>query len=224
MGSASTSLVNEGVVTVVAGRFEALIGRGLTSIIGDDDRVVILDSDVESTKLERVAMELAPDAAIVDEAGLRLLSPCVRAIQAATGVIVLARDPTHSYGMVLLAAGVTCIACNASTGQILDSLHVACQGGCMFVSADGHRIEQPNRADVQILTKRENDVLAGLSHEKSHEEIAQHLSISVATVKKHTTRLLYKLGAPSKRELAGVPVFGGGSSSPPAPPSHYEEH
>jgi DNA-binding NarL/FixJ family response regulator len=124
---------------------------------------------------------------------------------------VLARDPAHSYGMVLLAAGVTCVPCNASTGDILDALHVACQGGCMFVPANGHPTKQPDRANVQILTRRESEVLEDLSREKSHAEIAQHLSISAATVKKHTTRLLCKLGASSKRELAGVPVLRGSS-------------
>jgi DNA-binding NarL/FixJ family response regulator len=209
MASASAGTVKQGAVTVVAGRFEALIGRGLTSIIGDDDRVGILECDVESTELKRAVAELVPDAVIVDETGLRLLAPSVLAIQAATGVVVLVRDPALSYGMALLAAGVTCVARNASTRDILDSLYVACRGGCMFVSANGHRIEQLNRANVQILTKREREVLEHISHERSHEEIARHLRISVATVKKHTTGLLGKLGASSKRELTGLPIFGG---------------
>jgi DNA-binding NarL/FixJ family response regulator len=196
------------VVTVVTGRFEALVAHGLLSILGQDDRVRILASELESNSLKQAVRDLTPHVAIVDELYLPTLSCWVGAIRSATGVIVLARKPPFPYGMVLLAAGVTCVAGNGSVIDLLASVDVAGRGGCMFVSADGNRIERPERELEGILTKRENEVLEGLSNDRPYVEIAEDLSISLTTLRKHTTSLLRKLGASSKREIRGMPTFG----------------
>ncbi len=194
-------------VTVVAGSFDALMGRGLASVLDEDTGVRVLDSDLEGAKLTRAVMELAPHVAILDEVSLRSLSRGLWAIQPEIGVLVLAREPTLAYGMVLLAAGVSCVAGNASVGDILTSVHTAGQGGCTFVSTDGGRVERRDRKTEGILTQRESQVLEGLSESRSYVEIARDLEISVATVKKHTTSLLHKLRASSKRALVGMPIF-----------------
>ena len=50
------------------------------------------------------------------------------------------------------------------------------------------------------LTQRELDVLQLLGRRKSNKEIAQALSISVVTVKRHTVSLYEKLSVPSRRQ------------------------
>jgi DNA-binding NarL/FixJ family response regulator len=205
---AGAPISDGGVVTVVAGCFEALVGRGLAGILGEDTRVRILASDLESAALKHAVTDLAPQVAILDEVSLRSMSRDVRAMQSATGVLVFAREPTITYGLVLLSAGVSCVAGNASAGDILASVQITGQGGCVFVSGDGGRVERPDREKGKILTERESQVLEGLSKGKPYGEIAPDLKISPATVKKHTTSLLGKLGASSKRELVGMPILG----------------
>jgi DNA-binding NarL/FixJ family response regulator len=195
-----------GVVTVVAGSFEALVRRGLASVLAEDTSVRVLDSNLEGTNLEHTVMELAPQVAILDEASISLARRLM-ALQPAIGVLVLAREPTFTYGMVLLAAGLSCVAGSASEADIVTSLHIVGQGGCRFVSADGRRVRRPDREAEGILTKRESQVLGGLSENESYAEIALKLKISAATVKKHTASLLRKLGASSKRALVGMPIL-----------------
>jgi DNA-binding NarL/FixJ family response regulator len=195
-----------GAVTVVAGVLEPLMSRGLASVLGEDRGIHLLDHDLEGDGFSQIVMELAPDVAIVGEKHLRALSTSVHAIKQATRIVVLAREPRHSFGMVLLTAGVACVAGNASVTDILATVHIAARGGCVFVSSDRRRIERPDH-EQPTLTKRECQVLERLSEDVSYEEIARDLEISVATIKKYTSGLLRKLGASSKRELRGVPVF-----------------
>lgn len=193
-------------MTVVAGRFEVLVGRGLASVLAEDTSVRVLDSNLERVMLKRAVMELAPQVAILDEVNISL-ARCLMALQPAIGVVVLAREPTLTYGMVLLAAGVSCVAGSASAADVAMSVHTVGHGGCVFVSADSGRVERPDRDPQGILTKRESQVLGGLSGDKSYAEIALELKISVATVKKHTASLLRKLRASSKQALIGMPIF-----------------
>src|ERR1700689_839996 len=126
-------------VTVVAGRFEALVRRGLASVLAEDTSVLVLESNLEGSDLKRAVMELAPQVAILDEVDISL-ARCLMALQPAIGVLVLAREPPFAYGMVWRAAGGSCVAGNAAEADIVTSLHIVGQGGCRFVSSDGRRV------------------------------------------------------------------------------------
>jgi DNA-binding NarL/FixJ family response regulator len=52
------------------------------------------------------------------------------------------------------------------------------------------------------LTKRELDVLKGVAQGMSNAEIAQHLSVSVTTVRSHVHSLLGKLNLSSRTQAA----------------------
>jgi DNA-binding NarL/FixJ family response regulator len=202
-------------VSVVAGRFEVLVGRGLASVLAEDTSVRVLESNLERVGLKRAVMQLAPQVVVLDEVNISL-ARCLMALAPAIGVVVLAREPTSTYGMVLLAAGVSCLADSASAADIATTVHTVGHGGCVFVSADAGRVKRPDRDPAGILTKRETQVLAGLSDDKSYAEIALELKISVTTVKKHAASLLGKLRASSKQVLIGMPILWDQSSWPVA--------
>jgi two-component system nitrate/nitrite response regulator NarL len=215
MTSAPPPGMGQGLVTLVVGSFDALVGHGLMSILGGDRRIRILDAGVEAVRVKEVVGALSPAVVILDEANLRLLWSWLSATQPTTGVVVLAREPLHCYGMVLLAAGATCVAQNARAADILAAVHAAASGSCMFVTVVGECVAWSGRGEPGMLTLREHQVLEGLSEKRSDEEIARGLMISPVTVRKHTARLLGKLGAASRRDLGGLPVLGRGAGRGP---------
>jgi LuxR family maltose regulon positive regulatory protein len=53
---------------------------------------------------------------------------------------------------------------------------------------------------VEPLTRRESEVLLQLSDRRSNKEIAENLTISILTVKKHTGNIYEKLGVKKRGE------------------------
>lgn len=63
--------------------------------------------------------------------------------------------------------------------------------------------EQPARTTVE-LTKRELEVLAGMSHGRSNAQIGADLYLSEDTVKTHARRLFRKLGAADRAQAVAI--------------------
>jgi len=75
-------------------------------------------------------------------------------------------------------------------------------GGIPRLSADGG-------APVVELTKRELEVLAGMSHGRSNAQIGADLFLSEDTVKTHARRLFRKLGASDRAQAVAIGLRGG---------------
>ena len=56
-----------GHVTVVLGRFDALVGRGLTQILNEDRDLRIIGTDLDDAALEHTVARQAPQVAILDD-------------------------------------------------------------------------------------------------------------------------------------------------------------
>lgn len=194
------------IVTVVVGRFDPLVGRGLIDVLREDYRLRVLASGLGRAALERVVVQQAPRVVILDETAGHSLLARLRSVRSATGVLVLTYAPTRTDGMRLLAAGATCLAWSASGTDILAAIHLTAQGGRMFVSADGYRIERRYPNGMQLLTPREAEVLEHLTRDRSYAQIALALQISENTVQSHVRSVLRKLNVPSKRDLVGLPL------------------
>jgi DNA-binding NarL/FixJ family response regulator len=188
-------------VRVAVGRFAPVVARGLVDVLTDDPTVSACAAGVEAGELEQLLTHRVVQAAIVDEA-----VSSVRCTGQALGVVVFAHRPRVSHGMVLLEAGVSCVADSAREGELLAAVHLAASGGCMFAAGGGERVERRSSLEEGLLTDREVQVLAGLSNGYPSKQIASTLGISASTVRTHTAALVGKLGAVDSRELVGAPV------------------
>ncbi|NJM06423.1 response regulator transcription factor [Candidatus Gracilibacteria bacterium] len=56
----------------------------------------------------------------------------------------------------------------------------------------------------EMLTRRETEILALLAERWSNQEIAEHLTVSLNTVRKHTSTIYDKLGVGSRREAVST--------------------
>jgi DNA-binding NarL/FixJ family response regulator len=196
-------------VTAVVGRFDPLIEHGLAHVLGSDPKVHVIASGLEHAELERTVMDYAPEVAVLDETAEPFTLTRLRSLRPTTGVIVIAHNPSRTYGMNLLTSGATCLARSVSVADILSAVHFTAQGGRLFVTLDGERAERQYPSDVCLLTPRETEVLEHLSVGRSNPEIARTLQISVETVHTHVAHIRQKLKVQSKRDLIGIPVLGG---------------
>jgi DNA-binding NarL/FixJ family response regulator len=188
------------VVTVLLGRFEPLVGIGLTGALRSDERICVLASDLEMSALQREAGRQLPRVAIVDEAHEPLLLRRLRASQPSLGVVVLAHKPSLEYGMRVLASGASCLSRSATVSEVLASIHLTAKGGRVFTAPDDGKLKHAKPAGAPDLTPREHQVLALIRAKRSNREIARDLQISVNTVKSHVASVRQKLNVKRKRE------------------------
>jgi DNA-binding NarL/FixJ family response regulator len=195
-------------VTVVLGRFDPLVGRGVAQILREDQGLRIVGSNLDRAALERAVSVQAPQVAIIDEAEVADPSALdqLRAARQAIGIVVLAHLPTVAYGTRLFAEGASCVAKEASAENILAAVHIAANRRRVFVADDGHLVERSHPATVASLTPREAEVLEYLSKGRSHGEIAHALQLGVETVRTHAAHIRAKLGVQNKRELIGLTI------------------
>jgi DNA-binding NarL/FixJ family response regulator len=193
-------------VAVVMSRFEPVLAIGLSFVLRGDRRLDVLESGLDHTALLRALVRWAPQVAILDETAERALGRRLRSMRPATGRLVFAHQPEHKYGMMLLAAGATCVARSAPPDEILAAVHLVAEDGRVFVTADGERIERRYPENAPALTPREIDVLKRLSEDKPHQQIAHELEIGLRTVHTHASQIFGKLGVRRRRELIGMPI------------------
>jgi len=195
---------DSGKVTIVVGRFDPLVRRGVKDALADDRRLDILASDLEDGILERTVFTELPCVVILGEAVDYALLARLKSSARGTGVLVLAHDPPRVCGTTLLKVGATCLAGNASPEDLIDAVHLAAKGDLLFISADGQRVQRPSLERARLLTDRETEVFGQLSKGRSDAAIALDLRISVATVRAHVRSVLRKLNVRSRRWLVGM--------------------
>lgn len=180
-------------VTVLLGRLDELIRRGLREVLCEDPSVRVLDPESCGATCEPAGELSAPYVLVVDEASVPEPTALqrLRASRGAIGVIVLTSDPTGAYRQRMLGGGVFCVCKDAAASDILVAVHLAAVARRPPVT--------------QSLTARETEVLGCLSLGYSYAETAHALCIGVETVRTHSARIRGKLGVRSKHELVAHP-------------------
>jgi two-component system, NarL family, nitrate/nitrite response regulator NarL len=192
-------------ITMVIGRFEDLIGRGLVSLISDDPNIELLAADIELDVLDATLAEHAPKVALINFGSLRTPVEVNRLHNRhpETRLLVLANRPTPSECNQMLAFGATaCLSKETQARDILNAIHLASRG--LHVLPRTTNDFAPEPLGPELLTPREADVLEHLQAGRSNAEIALALSVSVETVRTHRRNIYRKLGVRTRRELASL--------------------
>jgi hypothetical protein len=86
-------------ITVVLGRFDALLSLGLAQTLGEDRSLKIVGADLDRADLEDAVASKAPRVVVLDEATVvqPILLERLRDAQPAIGIVVLAHLPTVAY-------------------------------------------------------------------------------------------------------------------------------
>jgi DNA-binding NarL/FixJ family response regulator len=186
-------------VTVVIGRFDDLVTRGLRALVDEDPSLSLLADGVARDQLRGLLRARRPDVAIVDVA--TLTSPAeVREFGdafPATRLVLLAERLSSTECAQLLAFGAAaCLSRSTQARDVLNAIHMASRE--MQLTP---REVQAAGPDTSVLTPREVEVLAELQRRRANAQIASDLHISVETVRTHARSIYRKLGVGSRREL-----------------------
>jgi DNA-binding NarL/FixJ family response regulator len=192
--------------TVVAGRFEDLVAKGLEVVIGDDPNLDLAARDVPLSEIESTAAKHSPAVVLLNFAALG--SPVE--VQALTQrlpdarILVLANRPTAAECTQMLAFGATgCLSKETEARDIVNAIHLASRGMHVLPrsAAAGGGVDRLGMEGNE-LTAREAEVLELLQDGHTNAEIAEALEIGIETVRTHARSIYRKLGVPSRRELA----------------------
>jgi DNA-binding CsgD family transcriptional regulator len=118
-----------GSVSVVVGRLEPVLARGVGRLLREDGGVRVVADGVEAAALERVVAQRAPRVLIVDERVQH--GPIARLQRAhpALGVLVLARSPSPLLRSALRALGIGCVEVAGPADRVLAAVHDAQRAG-----------------------------------------------------------------------------------------------
>jgi NarL family two-component system response regulator LiaR len=188
-------------ITVAVARFEDIVGRGLRSLIDEDDHLELVAFDFAHEQAAAMLDSHEPQVAILNFGSLSSASE-LRDLHRAypqTRLLVLANRPSPSECRQMLAFGATaCLAKSTQARDVLHAIHLASRGMHVLPPA-GMDVHDP--IGPEMLTPREADVLELLQSGRSNAEIAQTLHVSVETVRTHARRVYRKLGVRTRREL-----------------------
>jgi DNA-binding NarL/FixJ family response regulator len=202
-------------ITVVAGRFEDLVSRGLRILIDEDPNIELTVADVAWEQLPGELDRHRPQVAIVNFGSLGSAIDVNRLhVQfPATRLVVLASRPSQAECNQMLAFGATaCLSKETQARDILNAIHLASRG--LHVLPRTKAEMAPFDTGPDLLTPREADVLALLQEGRSNAEIAAALHVGIETVRTHARSVFRKLGVKTRRDLASLSVNG-----PPSRPS-----
>ena len=192
--------------TVVAGKFEDLIAKGLEAVIEGDPDLDLAARDIPLSEIESVAATHSPAVVLLNFAALA--SPVeVQALTQRlpeTRIVVLAHRPTAAECTQMLSFGATgCLSKETEARDIVNAIHLASRGMHVLPrsAAAGGGVDRLGMEGSE-LTAREGEVLELLQDGCTNSEIADALAIGVETVRTHARSIYRKLGVPSRRELA----------------------
>ncbi len=126
-------------------------------------------------------------------------------------IIVLTSFPDRDKVQDALAAGaISYLLKNVSGEDLAAAIRDACAGRSTLAHEAVQALVQPPPAvptpPGYDLTMREREVLALLAKGLNNNEIAEHLSISLATSKTHVSSILSKLGVSNRAEAVAVAI------------------
>jgi DNA-binding NarL/FixJ family response regulator len=192
--------------TVIAGRFEDLIARGLEVVIDNDPDLDLAARDVQLSEIDSVVSKHAPAVVLLNFTALS--SPMeVQALAQRlpeARILVLANRPTAAECTQMLSFGATgCLSKETEARDVVNAIHLASRGMHVLPrsAAAGGGVDRLGM-EGHDLTAREGEVLELLQDGRTNSEIAESLAIGIETVRTHARSIYRKLGVPSRRELA----------------------
>src|SRR5919107_960504 len=143
-------------------------------------------------------------------AGPTLCNPCPNSSSTAR-IVVLTASPSDRVLVGAMEAGAAgFIAKTQRLEDVIAGVRAAAQGesvvSAKLLTRLLPRLNRQSAGSRAELTEREREILDLLARGLSNADIAQHLTISVHTVRNHVANLSAKLGAHSKLEALSIAV------------------
>ncbi|MCC9310105.1 response regulator transcription factor [Kitasatospora sp. RB6PN24] len=212
-------MTNEQVIRVVLADDQSLIRAGFRALLEAEPDIRIVGEAETGVAAVRLAADLVPDLVLMD---IRMpVMDGIEATRVITGkeesrnvrVVILTTFDADEYVYDALRVGASgFLLKDAETADLLHGVRSVVRGDALLSPAVTRRLiaayvhEHPGRpgrrvTELEMLTKREREVLALVAGGLSNDEIAERLVLSPLTAKTHVSRLLAKTGSRDRAQL-----------------------
>ena len=202
-------------IRVVLADDQPLVRAGLRALIADIPDLDIAGEAGTGAQAVQLARDVRPDVVVVD-----IRMPGMDGIEATrmittdapgSRVLILTTFDDDDYVYASLRAGASgFVVKHMPLEDILAAIRVVAAGDALLAPGVTRRLIEdfasrprpaPEVRQIAGITERERQVLTLVGRGMSNAEIAEHLSVSVATVKTYVSRLLAKLAARDRVQL-----------------------
>ena len=200
-------------IKVLVADDEALLRSAFSSLIESQDDLEVVGVAADGRQAVELVASLAPDVVVMD-----VRMPVMDGIEATrriTGsrVLILTTFDMDEYVFEALRAGASGFALKSRPPEeLLSGIRTVADGEALLAPSVTRRLIEhfTDRAQATArkpwglaeLTDREREVLALVARGLSNAELAATLHVTLPTAKTHVSRLLTKLGARDRTQLA----------------------
>lgn len=193
----------------------AVVRAGMRMLLESDPELSVVGEGANGEEAVRMTKELQPDIVLMD-----VTMPVLDGIEAtrqiaaqddAPAVLALTIHEGQDYFFHMLMAGAAgYVPKRAAPEELLRAIHVVAEGNVYLEPALAKNLVSDYLTRVQSgaehdtfdgLTERERQVLTLIAEDKTNQDIAGMLDISVKTVERHRENIMNKLKLHTRTEL-----------------------
>lgn len=191
-----------------------LVRQGVREILEEDDRLKVVGEAGNGDEALTVVADLRPDVVLLEVGGsgqdpvttvrrIRRHSP-------ATKVIILSMQEGPELLRALLEAGIRgYLLKTVSRNELVAAIQAVEDPERIVLSVSRRSLPEDDGAQPVQLTERERQVLELTARALTNRQIANRLSLTEATVKRHLRNIFAKLGAGSRLDAVNRAALAG---------------